>query len=249
MTAGWPYAGVAAHRGGGSFAPENTVAAFEVGARYGFTMAECDVKLSGDNICFLLHDDTVDRTSDGHGSAGELDYATIAGLDAGSWFGPHFSGERMPTLAELAESVAQLHMLVNIEIKPSPGREIRTGEHVAVEAAQLWRGRTLPLLSSFSEDALAAARAAAPDLPRGLLVGTVPADWRERTERLECESLHVEHHALDAALVSAFKSAGLRVMAYTVNELSRARTLVEWGVDAICTDRLDLIGPSWSKLA
>jgi glycerophosphoryl diester phosphodiesterase len=248
VTANWPYAGVIAHRGGGSFAPENTLAAFETGARYGFTIAECDVKLSGDDIAFLLHDDTVDRTSNGHGAAAELEYATIAGLDAGSWFDPHFAGERMPALTEMSKSVTQLHTLVNIEIKPSPRREAFTGERIALDAAQLWRGHTQPLLSSFSDDALAAAQAAVPDLPRGLLVGAIPTDWQERTERLQCQSIHVRHDALDEALVGAFKSAGLRVMAYTVNDLDRARRLAAWGVDAICTDRLDLIGPSWSRL-
>lgn len=248
MTPSWQYGGVAAHRGGGSFAPENTLAGFEAGARFGFTMSECDVKLSGDDVVFLLHDDTVDRTSNGHGAAADLAYDVIATLDAGSWFDKRFAGERMPTLAELAQTLERLDMLVNLEVKPSPGREARTGNDVAREAARLWRGRTPPLLSSFSEDSLAAARDAVPELPRGLLVTDVPDDWHRRAARLECVSIHVRHGSLDSALVRAFKDAGLFVMAYTVNDLDRARTLVGWGVDAICTDRIDSIGPSWSKL-
>ncbi|MGH7716040.1 MAG: glycerophosphodiester phosphodiesterase [Vulcanimicrobiaceae bacterium] len=244
MTPTWPYAGVAAHRGGGSLAPENTLAGFETGARFGFTLSECDVKLSGDDVLFLLHDDTVDRTSNGHGAAADLSYDEIAALDAGSWFDKRFAGERMPTLAELAHTLQHLGMLVNLEIKPSPDRETRTGTEVAREVARLWHGRTPPLLSSFSEDSLAAARDAVPELPRGLLVTDVPEDWHRRAARLECVSVHVRHSSLDAALVSAFKDAGLFVMAYTVNDLGRARKLVGWGVDAICTDRVDRIGPS-----
>ncbi len=245
----WPYAGVVAHRGGGSLAPENTLAAFEIGARLGFKLAECDVKLSADDELFLLHDDTVDRTSNGHGAAADLSYQTIAALDAGSWFDGKFAGERMPTLTDLAETLERLQMRVNIEIKPSPGREARTGKEVALEAAQLWRERTTPpLLSSFSEEALAAARSAVPEIPRGLLVTTVPQDWHARAESLKCESIHVAHTSLDAELVRGFKAAGLFVMAYTVNDRERARALAAWGVDAICTDRIDSIGPAWSDL-
>lgn len=245
----WPYAGVVAHRGGGQLAPENTLAAFEIGAHHGFKLAECDVKLSADDELFLLHDDTVDRTSDGHGAAADLSYDTIAGFDAGSWFGAEFAGERMPTLTELAETLERLRMRVNLEIKPSPGREARTGTQVAQEVARLWRERTTPpLLSSFSEEALAAARAAVPEIPRGLLVTSVPSDWQARAERLKCESIHVAHKSLDAELVRALKAAGLFVMAYTVNDRERARMLAAWGVDAICTDRVDSIGPAWGDL-
>ncbi|HEY1728705.1 MAG TPA: glycerophosphodiester phosphodiesterase [Candidatus Baltobacteraceae bacterium] len=248
MRGTWPYAGVVAHRGGGSLAPENTLAAFETGARFGFKLAECDVKLSGDGVLFLLHDDTIDRTSNGHGAAANLPYNEIAGFDAGSWLDAKFAGERMPTLTDLAQTLKRLDMGVNLEIKPSLGHDAQTGTSVAIEAARLWLGRTPPLLSSFSEDALGAARNAVPDLPRGLLVTKVPPDWRDRTRRLECEAIHVAHTHLDAEVVRAFKDAGLFVMAYTVNDLSRARSLAEWGVDAICTDRIDKIGPAWNDL-
>ena len=243
MTAAWPYPRVVAHRGGGSLAPENTLAGFRIGAHYGHKMAEFDAKLSADDVAFLLHDDTIDRTSNGHGSAASLKYDAIAKFDAGSWLDPRFAGERMPTLAEVADLVEQLGMLVNLEIKPSRGHESRTGDRIAREAAQLWSGRTPPLLSSFSEEALTAARTAAPGLPRALLLARVPENWQERAERFKCVSVHVEHHALDAGIVQAVKAAGFRLMAYTVNDVARARTLVEWGVDSICTDRVDAIGP------
>lgn len=244
MNASWPYARVVAHRGGGSLAPENTLAGFETGAKYGAKMAEFDVKLSADDIAFLLHDNTIDRTSNGHGAASVLPYNVISGFDAGSWFDPRFAGERMPTLGEVAQLVQKLDMLVNIEIKPSPGRERHTGEAIAREAAGLWQGRTPPLLSSFSEEALAAAGAAVAELPRGLLFSRVPRDWHARVQRLQCVSLHVRHDALDSELAAAIKAAGLRIMTYTVNELARARLLVSWGVDCICTDRIDLITAS-----
>lgn len=239
----WPYPRIVAHRGGGSLAPENTLAAIEVGAGRGLKMIEFDAKLSADGVVFLLHDDTVDRTSNGRGAAARKSYAELAALDAGSWFDSRFAGERMPTLADVHERCDALGLAANIEIKPCPGREAQTGQRVAQEAARWWQGADVPpLLSSFSFEALASARDAQPGLPRGLLFGSVPSDWRERTDALACVSLHADHRTLDARLVQEIKAAGLFILAYTVNDPQRARALAQWGVDALCTDRIDLIG-------
>lgn len=239
----WPYPRIVAHRGGGSLAPENTLGAIATGARLGLKMIEFDAKLCADKTVFLLHDDRVDRTSDGHGAAAAMSYDEIARLDAGSWYAPGFAAERMPTLAAAFHACAGLGLAANIEIKPSTGLEAETGTLVARAALQLWQGTALPpLLSSFSYEALAAARAAAPSLPRGLLYEAVPADWLTQTASLACVSLHADHRQLDATLVRAIKAAGLFILAYTVNGPRRARMLAQWGVDAICTDRIDLIG-------
>lgn len=242
----WPYPRIVAHRGGGSLAPENTLAAIDTGARLGLRMIEFDAKLSADDVVFLLHDDTVERTSNRRGAAARMTYQELALLDAGGWFDARFVGERMPTLAQVHERCAALGLAANVEIKPCGGREAKTGSLVAQAAARLWSGAPVPpLLSSFAFDALAAARDAQPELPRGLLVGAVPADWRAQTESLACVSLHADHRKLDARLVAQIKATGLFILAYTVNDPQRARTLAQWGVDAICTDRIDLIGPSF----
>jgi glycerophosphoryl diester phosphodiesterase len=240
----WPYPRICAHRGGGTLAPENTLAGLRMGASLGHTMVEFDAKLSADDVVFLLHDDTVERTSNGYGLAARLRYDELAVLDAGSWYDTRFAGERMPTLAQVAACCQEEGLAANVEIKPCPQRDVATGRLVAQEAARLWRGATpAPLLSSFSFEALAAASEAAPELPRGLLFERVPADWREQTADLECVSLHASHRHLDEALVGRIKSAGLRLLVYTVNDLERARLLAQWGVDTICTDRIDLIRP------
>ncbi|MEZ2353696.1 glycerophosphodiester phosphodiesterase [Caballeronia sp. RCC_10] len=242
----WPYPAIVAHRGGGKLAPENTLEGIDTGARLGLKMIEFDAKLSADDVVFLLHDDDVDRTSNGHGPAKSMTYAQLRALDAGSWFGKEFAGAHMPTLAEVRERCASLNMAANIEIKPCPGREVETGERVAREAARLWNdAEPEPLLSSFSYAALEAARDAAPDLPRGMLYERVPAEWREQTAALACVSLHADHRSLDETLVREIKDAGLRVLAYTVNDPERARLLARWGVDAICTDRIDVIGANF----
>jgi glycerophosphoryl diester phosphodiesterase len=240
----WPYPRVIAHRGGGALAPENTLAALDKGAQFGMTMVEFDAKLSHDGRPFLLHDDRVERTSNGHGAAAAMTYAELAALDAGTWFDPVFAGETMPTLEAVAHRCRVLGLAANVELKPCPGTDSATGLRVARETAHLWAEvQPPPLLSSFSVEALEAARIAAPDLPRGLLLDDIPENWLEQARRLECVSLHANHRKLSPALVTEILAAGLWLMVYTVNQPERALELKQWGVDAICTDRIDLIGP------
>ena len=127
----WPYPAIVAHRGGGMLAPENTLEAIDVGARHGHRMIEFDAKLSADDVVFLLHDDTVERTSNGRGAAQAMTYAELSALDAGSWFGAAFANARMPTLAQVRERCAKHGLAANIEIKPSQGRDVETGVLVA----------------------------------------------------------------------------------------------------------------------
>ncbi|NIF24258.1 glycerophosphodiester phosphodiesterase [Candidatus Pantoea multigeneris] len=241
----WPYPHIVAHRGGGKLAPENTLAAIDVGAEYGHTMIEFDAKLSQDNHIFLLHDDTLDRTSDGWGVAGDLPWNKLQQLDAGGWYSATFSGEPLPELAAVAARCQQHGMMANIEIKPTTGVETETGRQVAQAARQLWQGQTDPLLSSFSYEALEAAMQAEPDLPRGLLLDEWHDNWEEMTSALKCVSLHLNHRLLDAERTAAIKQAGLKILVYTVNSPERASELLAWGVDAICTDRIDIIGPDF----
>jgi glycerophosphoryl diester phosphodiesterase len=241
LSAQWPYPRLVAHRCGGTLAPENTQAGFDACVRYGYRMVEFDAKLSADNELFLLHDDTLDRTTNGHGPAAAHTWQQLAALDAGAWHGPQFAGTRLPTLAEAAGRCARDGIAANIEIKPCPGREVITGALVASGAQTLWQGQTPPLLSSFSFYALVAARNAAPSLPRGMLFDDVPADWPRIVRELDCVSLHASHVHLSEPLVARIRAAGLRVLAYTVNDPARAQRLAQWGVDMICTDRIDLL--------
>ncbi|WP_145520789.1 glycerophosphodiester phosphodiesterase [Yersinia mollaretii] len=243
MSKNWPYPAIVAHRGGGALAPENTLAAIDVGAHYGHKMIEFDAKLSQDGQIFLLHDDTLERTSNGWGVAGDLPWEKLIQLDAGDWYSAEFRGERLPLLSEVAARCAQHGMAANIEIKPTTGTEEVTGRAIALAARQLWQDRAIPpLLSSFSFDALAAAQQAAPELPRGLLLDQWDDHWQALTQQLDCVSLHINHKALTAERVALLKAAGLHILVYTVNQPARAQELLNWGVDSICTDRINLIG-------
>lgn len=238
----WPYPKRAAHRGAGKLAPENTLASLRLGYAYGYRMAEIDVKLSADGVAFLLHDATLDRTTNGKGRADALGWRELSRLDAGSWHSAPHAGEALPTLAAVARYCRANGIAVNIEIKPTPGRERETGAAVALDAATLWKGSDVPpLLSSFSATALEAALEVVPSLPRAWLTETLPADWRERCAALGCIALDAKHTLLKAETVAAAHSAGLRVAAWTVNDPIRAAELTAWGVDTIITDAVDEI--------
>lgn len=240
----WPYPRLVAHRGAGKRAPENTLAALRVGYAHGYRMAEFDVKLSADGVAFLLHDDTLDRTTSGRGRADACTWHELSQFDAGSWHSPVYAGEPLPTLAAVARFARAHVFAVNIEIKPTPGRERETGAAVALDAKTLWSGiETAPLLSSFSEASLEAARDAAPELPRAYLLDELVGDWRERALGLECVALDFRHTLLTAALVDDVHAAGLRVMAWTVNDPRRATALEAFGVDTIITDAIDVLSP------
>lgn len=248
----WPYPRILAHRGGGTLAPENTLAAVRRGMEAGFRAIEFDVMLARDGVPVVLHDPTLGRTVAGRGSVADVDAHDLAARDAGSWFGPAWAGEPVPLFVEFAQFCKAHGVWMNIEIKPVPGFEGETGTTVArlagaLFAAELGAGRVgeAPLLSSFSEAALAAARDAAPQVPRAWLTERVPSDWEARARALGAVAIHTNHRALTAAQAAAIKAAGFGLFCYTVNAPERVRTLFGWGVDGLCTDRIDLIGPSF----
>jgi glycerophosphoryl diester phosphodiesterase len=241
----WPYPLWIAHRGAGKLAPENTLAAFRVGASYGYRAFECDVKLSADGVPFLLHDATLERTTGAAGEAGERTWAELSRLDAGAWHSRGYAGEPIPTLEQIAAYARANRLMLDLEIKPTPGNEPVTGEVVAREAARLWAGLAVPpLLSSFRPDALQGARKAAPELPRALLLDSLWNGWLDIARALDCVAVITEHKLMDEALLLQLHSAGLRGGVYTVNERERAEQLIAIGIDGIVTDAVDRFAPA-----
>lgn len=244
----WPHPRVIAHRGGGKFAPENTLAAIRKGHALGFRAVEFDVMLSSDAHPVLIHDETLQRTTDGSGSVADMPLDVLASLDAGAWFDARFRGEPVPAFRAAAALCRELGLWANVEIKPASGHERETGRVAAAVAQECWRGAapaTAPLLSSFSAEALVEARAAAPQLARGMLYDAVPANWRAQLQELDCRTLHCNARKLDEQLARDIVGAGYGLACWTVNEPQLARRLFSWGVDAVFTDRLDLITPDF----
>lgn len=226
-----------AHRGGGSLAPENTLAGIRLAAQLGFRAVEFDVMLSGDGTPVLIHDETLERTTNGHGPVAATPDTILFSLDAGQ-------GERIPRFAEAAALCRELGLLANVEIKPASGHERATAEVVARMTAELWRGAPVqPLLSSFSLAALEIARDLAPEIERGVLFESVPADWLAEVQRLQAVSLHCDGELLSDEVLAAAAERGVPVLCYTVNDPERAKALFDRGASALFTDRLDLFLP------
>jgi glycerophosphoryl diester phosphodiesterase len=229
-----------AHRGGGVLAPENTLAGIRLAARLGFRAVEFDVMLSADGTPVLIHDETLERTTDGRGLVCEASDVYLFSLDAGN-------GEAVPRFADAAALCLEYGLLANVEIKPAAGYELQTAEVVTTMAARLWQGASVqPLLSSFSLPALDVALTLAPHLPRGVLFDSVPADWSAQAGQLDAASLHCNAGLLSDEVLAEAKDLGLPVLCYTVNAADQAKSLFARGVSALFTDRLDVFAAETS---
>ncbi|HLR29628.1 MAG TPA: glycerophosphodiester phosphodiesterase [Paenalcaligenes sp.] len=237
----WAYPRMIAHRGAGLHAPENTLAAMRYGAHHGYQMFEYDVKLSRDDVPVLVHDDTLDRTSNASGLVNDYSFAQLSEYDFGAWHSQDYVGEPVLTLSGMANFSIPNQLHSNIEIKPNQGSEKHTGHQVALQAQRLWRHASLPpILSSFSMSALEAAALAAPELPRALLVEHAqegPALIQQML-RLQCIGLNIDYRLLTPELLSACHLEELFVCVWTVNDAQLIQRLFAQGVDAVITDEV-----------
>lgn len=223
-----------AHRGGGTLAPENTLAGIRLAAAMGFRAVEFDVMLSAEGTPVLIHDETLERTTNGKGRVCATDDRALFALDAGG-------GEPIPHFVDAARLCRQLGLLANVEIKPATGYETETAETVLRLAAEIWRDAPEQvLISSFVTEALGIAFELAPDLPRSLLFEDVPADWTETFNRLQATALHCDAGRLGDDVLAEAAGLGVPVVCYTVNDPRVADLLTARGVSAFFTDRLDL---------
>lgn len=230
---------VIGHRGAAAHAPENTLASIRAARELGASWVEFDVKLTREGIPILMHDDRLERTTDGRGRVRDRTLAGIRRLDAGVRFGSAFAGERVPTLEEALELCGGLGLGINVEIKPCPGRAVATTRAALEVLRERWPSeRPAPLISSFTHECLALALELAPELPRGYLCGRVPRDWRLELERYACASLHADHRRIGLRRLALLRADDVRVLLYTVNDAARARTLLAAGAAAVFTDRV-----------
>lgn len=241
----WPLPYWIAHRGAGKLAPENTLAAFRVGAGHGYRAFECDVKLSADGVPFLLHDATLERTTVAQGVAGERPWSELSRIDAGSWHSAAYAGEPLPSFEAIVTYVRHNGHALDIEIKPTPGRELLTGQVLGREVLRLWKGaQELPLFTSFRPEALQGARETAPQVPRGLLLDTLWEGWERVAQSLGCAAVITNHTLMSRELVAQLHDQGWRALVYTVNDPDTASRMADCGVDGIVTDAVDLFDPA-----
>ena len=225
---------VIAHRGNCAEAPENTLASLMLARAQNAPWVECDVKITSDGVPILMHDDTLDRTTDGHGKVADAMWAEVKTLDAGGWFNPRFRGERVPHLTEALRLVLDSGMRLNLELKPCPGRAKATTMVALIEASKWWAPEHAPpLLSSFSEDALMSAMQLQPQWPRSFAFDKMDQDWRGAAERIEAQALTVDEGILNRETLRSLKQTNLPILAYTVNDPARAKELINAGVSAV----------------
>jgi len=229
---------VIGHRGAMALAPENTLASFRRAAADGARWIEFDVHLSCDGVPVVVHDDDLARTTNGSGPVADRTAGDLAALDAGSWFSPTFSDERVPTLSETIGLSRELGLGMNVEIKPSPDQEAETARAAlaVVKAADGLTPRSV-VFSSFKTRCLEVLRDTGPEWPRGWLINDLPPAWADEARRLGCFSLHPKHTCLTSPeIVRSIHDEGAKVLTFTVNDPARATELLNWEVDAVITD-------------
>lgn len=238
---------VVAHRGWSARAPENTLAAYRLAIESGAELAECDVMLSRDGVPVLMHDDTVDRTTNGSGPVGHISAADLVKLDAGSWFGSEWASERVPTLVQALRLVAgKLRFVIEIKEGAAAPNVLAAVREAGVAPDDL-------VIFSFAREAVEAIAKAEPRLPTSWLIDEVPADTEGRRavlgEALEvrASAIGVNHRKADAELIRMAHERGLLVFVWTVNREADIRRVIGLGVDAVISDKPDevlkLVGP------
>ncbi|WP_448949987.1 glycerophosphoryl diester phosphodiesterase [Labrys neptuniae] len=227
---------VIGHRGAAAHAPENTLESIRCAAAFGVAMVEIDVQLSKDEVPVIIHDDTLERTTTGRGPVIDFTWRELQALDAGTPFGRPFAGERIPDLPAVLTLCRELKLGLNVEIKPSPGTDVRTAE-IALKTIRAFGSTGTPLvLSSFSVESLEVARDIAPELPRGYLIWDRPDDWADIADRLGAASINFDHERETPESIAAYGASGRPLLSYTVNSAERALELFAQGVAGVFTD-------------
>ncbi len=221
---------IIAHRGASHLAPENTLAAFRKAAELGVKWVEFDVMLAACGEVVVIHDETLDRTTNGKGNVCDFPYSYLKTLDAGS-------GEKIPTLKEVIELLREWGLTANIEIKPSVGKEEETVKKVLHVVDQYWHASMKPpLISSFSLMVLNYLRQYSKTHFLAYLMHDWNPDWKKISDELNCVSVDIHYKILNQARVNEVKATNRFVFSYTVDDPLIAQQLFDLGVDAIFTN-------------
>lgn len=226
-----------AHRGANTLAPENTMAAFRKAVEVGATGFEFDVQLSKDGAVVVIHDEKLERTTNGSGLVKDYTLEELQRFDAGKWFGEEFAGEKIPTLDQVLDEFASTELIYNIELKSGivlyPGLEEKV-----IEAVKRRSLADQVVLSSFNHYSLVTCRKLNKEMRTGMLyVAGLYEPWVYAL-KLGCYSVHpLFYHLQHPELVSGFREHDLAIYAWTVNEPAYMELMVAGGIDAIITDR------------
>jgi glycerophosphoryl diester phosphodiesterase len=228
---------VFAHRGDSAHAPENTISAFTMAAEKGATAIELDVNLSADKQVVVIHDSSVERTTNGSGKVRSMPYGVLKELDAGEKFSGQYRGEHIPTLNEVFETLGK-RIFINVELKDFVAPDDELVPRVVALVKEFGLQNSV-MFSSFFPSNLLRAKKLLPEVPCGLLALGDILGWQARTfgyRRKEYAAFHPNLKNVTFGLVNRVHAAGKRVHVYTVNDVEDIKRLVGIGVDGIFTD-------------
>jgi glycerophosphoryl diester phosphodiesterase len=235
---------VIAHRGASGHAPENTLASFRKALAQGATFIETDLQLSRDARFVAIHDASVNRTTNGQGLVHDLTLADLRRLDAGSWFGSEFAGERIPTLEEILEFSKKHDVVFYLELKPSGSWG---GEHALIGALRESGEIPRTVVISFDAEILEGLRKIEPTLMTGVLYDGQIEKPIERALQVGARQLAVRANLVTPALLLEARKKDLQVVCWTVNHPAHMRLLIEAGVDGIMSDYPDRLVAAQKK--
>lgn len=234
---------VIAHRGAGQSAPENTLAAIRVAHEEGARWVEFDVKITYDGVPILMHDETLDRTTNGQGLIAETMWDDLKLCDAGVLFNHSFTGERVPHLTDALKAVIEYDLSAIIEIKPCPGRAKATTMVAMIEIAKAWPEKEIfPVISSFDMECLEVAAQLEPPWPRCVLMREWEDEWYNKVGQAQACAISIRSEHLTKERIRQVKDSGVVILAYSVGDPVRAKDLLAWGVSAVysCSPRMIL---------
>lgn len=226
---------VIAHRGASQAAPENSLAAIRAAREQGVNWLELDVKITYDGVPILMHDETLNRTTNGQGLVADKTWEEMSQLKLEKSLSTAI--ETVPHLSEALNTILQNKLSLIVELKPCPGRAKATTMVAMIEMAKIWpEGDVFPVVSSFDLESLEIAAQLEPHWPRGLLMDQWDPNWQEGVERIKASALSIEESQLTQDRVASVVSQRLPLLAYTVNDPARAKELLAWGVSAVYAD-------------
>lgn len=231
-----------AHRGATNVTPENTLVSVRKTAKLGATWIETDVRLTADMKLVMIHDETVDRTSNGSGTVLSKTLAEIQQLDCGGWFADEFKGEIAPSLDEYLDCILECGLNLQLEVKEVPGLERELVEQVAKVLERKWpMGKQGLYISAFSERCLRYAAELMPDIPRCMALVAAPSDPIALMKEVGADILHIQDMPFNSkARYDVLKASGIEFAIATVNDVDRALELLEWGAQSVLSDDASL---------
>lgn len=227
-----------AHRGLSSVAPENTLAAMQAAQANDIKWVEFDVQLTADHDLVVFHDSDLDRTTNGSGPLDQFTLAELKQLDAGSWWSEDSAGLRIPSFEEVMLYLSSQGMSMNVELKPREGQEVLLAKQLLQALSRHWPEiQEEPILSSFNWQALYTLREQGSLHPLGLLMNEWRDDWLEHAIALKVKTVHLNQSLVTEQRANEIRSEGYQLLAYTVNDLHRAKQLWDMGVVSVFSDK------------